>query len=198
MYYVYEWYNIDTGEILYVGKGTGNRYKVKCGRNHLLKDAFHKYNCQSRIIKEFEDEKDAFAYEYERIEELKSQGLCSCNIYCGGMGGSSEYWTDDMRKNFSMHNPMKNTLQRKRMSINNPMKNKDLRERMSKFNPMKNSEVAKRVAEKKSKHVIIGNTEYNSLKEAGEKYHITSAAVLYWCKNGINSIGEPCRYANNS
>ena len=35
MYYVYEWYNVDTGEILYVGKGTGNRYKVKHGRNKL-------------------------------------------------------------------------------------------------------------------------------------------------------------------
>ena len=183
MYYVYEWYNIDTGEILYVGKGTGNRYKVKCGRNHLLKDAFHKYNCQSRIIKEFEDEKDAFAYEYERIEELRSMGLCSCNICCGGMGGSGEYWTDDMRKDFSEHNPMKNQAQR---------------DRMSKNNPMKNPETAKRVEEKKSRHVTIGDTEYNSLKDAGEKYHITSTAILYWCKNGINRFGEPCRYADNS
>ena len=198
MYYVYEWYNVDTGEILYVGKGTGNRYKVKHGRNKLQVDAFHKYNCQSRIIKEFEDEKDAFAYEYERIEELRSQGLCSCNIYDGGNGGSREYWTDDMRKAFSKHNPMKNNAQRDRMSMNNPMKNKDLREKMSKFNPMKNPEIVKRVVEKKSRHVIIGDAEYNSLKEAGGKYHITSTAIFYWCKNGINSFGEPCRYANNS
>lgn len=35
MYYVYEWYNVDTGEILYVGKGKGYRYKVTHGRNKL-------------------------------------------------------------------------------------------------------------------------------------------------------------------
>ena len=29
MYYVYEWYVKETGEIFYVGKGTKNRYKVK-------------------------------------------------------------------------------------------------------------------------------------------------------------------------
>ena len=29
MYYVYEWYVIDTNEIFYVGKGTRNRYKVR-------------------------------------------------------------------------------------------------------------------------------------------------------------------------
>lgn len=26
-FYVYEWYNIDTNEVFYVGKGCGNRYK---------------------------------------------------------------------------------------------------------------------------------------------------------------------------
>lgn len=29
MFYVYEWYIVDTGEIIYVGKGKGNRYKVR-------------------------------------------------------------------------------------------------------------------------------------------------------------------------
>ena len=28
-FYVYEWYIINTGEIFYIGKGRGNRYKEK-------------------------------------------------------------------------------------------------------------------------------------------------------------------------
>lgn len=29
MFYVYEWFIVETGEIFYVGKGTGKRYQVK-------------------------------------------------------------------------------------------------------------------------------------------------------------------------
>lgn len=29
MFYIYEWYNTDTNEVFYVGKGVYNRYKVK-------------------------------------------------------------------------------------------------------------------------------------------------------------------------
>jgi len=36
-YYVYEWFMKDTGEIFYVGKGSGKRYKFK-DRNYIFKD----------------------------------------------------------------------------------------------------------------------------------------------------------------
>lgn len=29
MFYIYEWFNVDTNEVFYVGKGVYNRYKVK-------------------------------------------------------------------------------------------------------------------------------------------------------------------------
>ena len=32
-FYVYEWYNVDSGEVFYVGKGTGYRYKRTENRN---------------------------------------------------------------------------------------------------------------------------------------------------------------------
>lgn len=181
MYYVYEWYNVDTNEILYVGKGSGKRYKVRYGRNQLLKSAFEKCRCESRIVKEFDNEKDAFAYEYERINELKQIGMCSCNIHCGGAGGSGEYWTDELRKEYSEHNVMKDPIQRKRMSTNNPMHNPD---------------VVNRVAKQKSRHVIIGDHEYQSVKEACKAQNKTSGAIRRWCQKGINNTGELCRYAD--
>ena len=179
MYYVYEFYDVNTNEILYVGKGCGNRYKTRYGRNKLLTEKLNKSACDSRIIKYFDSEKDAFDYEYQRINKLKSEGQCTCNIHCGGAGGSGEYWTDELRKEYSENNVMKNPEQRKRMSKNNPMKN---------------FEVAKRVASQKSRPVIINGIEYSSIKEACEKLHTTTETIRLWCNKGINSNGELCRY----
>lgn len=179
MYYVYEFYIVSTGEIIYAGKGTGRRYKVRYGRNKLLTDMLNKYECESRIVKEFEDEQEAFEYEYQYIEELRAKGQCVCNIHCGGAGGSGEYWTDELRKEYSQNNPMKDIKQRERMSQNNPMKN---------------PEVANRVGEQKRKAVYVGNTRYASVKVACKELHTTSSTIQTWCKKGVNQDGEKCHY----
>lgn len=179
MYYVYEFYIVDTDEIIYVGKGTRNRYKVRYNRNKLLKEMFEKYNCDSRIVKEFEDERDAFNYEYSRIKELKEKGLCRCNIHSGGAGGSGEYWTDELREEYSRNNPMKDERQRKRMSENNPMKNPD---------------IALKTNSQKRRPIIINNIEYESVLKVCETYNVCFDVVRNWCKKGINQYGELCRY----
>ena len=91
MYYVYEWFNTKTNEIFYVGKGTKKRYKDR-KRNSDFNDYIKNNNCDSRIIKYFENEKDAFEFEYIYINQLKSIGQCKCNLHCGGAGGSGEFW----------------------------------------------------------------------------------------------------------
>lgn len=48
MYYVYEFYIVDTDEIVYVGKGTGRRYKVTSQRNELLTKMLAQNSCESR------------------------------------------------------------------------------------------------------------------------------------------------------
>ena len=179
MYYVYEFYIIETGEIIYAGKGKGKRYKVKWGRNKLLTEMLNKYNCDSRIIKYFDNEKEAFEYEYWYIKELKDKGQCKCNIHCGGAGGSGEYWTDELRHEYSENNVMKDPKQR---------------ERMSQQNPMKNPEIAVRVAKQKQRAVIINNQEFESVKEAMEFYHVCYEVIQRWCKKGINPFGHLCRY----
>ena len=73
MFYVYEWYVKETNEIFYVGKGSGQRYKVTYNRNKLFNEIIQKHNCDSRIIKYFQNEKDAFQYQAERIDELKNK-----------------------------------------------------------------------------------------------------------------------------
>ena len=141
-----------------------------------------KYKCESRIIKYFQNQKDAFDYQVKRIEQLKQVGLCKCNIHSGGAGGSSQYWTEKLREEYSINNPMKDPIQKERMSV---------------YNPMKNKEVVQKVAQKKSKKIIINGIEYPSIKAVKEKYNISYDTVISWCKKGINPYGEQCRYADS-
>ena len=178
MYYVYEWFILATGEIIYVGKGTRNRYKVR-KHNKLFNELIKRFPCYSRIVKTFETEKEAFGFEFEYVNELKSKGQCVCNLVPGGIGGSTEWWTDDVRKQYSERNVMKSEEQRKRMSENNPMKNKA---------------IAKRVNSQKRKAVIIGDVRYPSVKMACIALDTSSDIIANWCRKGINKNGLKCRY----
>ena len=146
MFYVYEWYNVNTDEVFYVGKGIGNRYKQVSKRNQLFKDYYENNECAVRIVKNFELEKDAFTYENQRILELKAQGQCFCNLDNGGTGGVNFIWTDEMREYKSIHNPMKEEEQRQRMRESNPM-----------YNP----EIAERVAQKNSQNRLLQRRRAN-------------------------------------
>lgn len=180
MYYVYEWYIKETNEIIYVGKGCRNRYKVR-KHNKLFNEMIKRFDCESRIIKYFDNEKDAFNYEFERVNELWELGQCCCNIYKGGLGGTTKWWTEEKKKWYSDHNVMKNEQQRKRMSENNPMKNKN---------------IALKVNQQKCKAIIINNKEYNSVIDACKKYNVSYPTIKTWCEKGINPFGEQCRYKN--
>ena len=174
MFYVYEWYIKDTQEIIYVGKGCRNRYKVT-KHNKFFNELIKRFECESRIIKEFENEKDAFNYEYIRIKELKEKGQCICNIYEGGTGGTTNWWTDNLRKQYSENNVMKSENQRERMKKNNPMSNKN---------------IAEKTNGQKRRKVIIGDTTYKSIKEAKQILDVSYSNLITWSKRGITPNGE--------
>lgn len=181
MYYVYEWFIKDTNEIIYVGKGTRNRYKVR-KHNKFFNDMINRYDCESRIVKEFSTEKEAFDYEFIRIRELKEIGQCVCNIRDGGFGGSDNWWTDELRKQYSEKNVMKSENQRKRMKEQNPMKNKD---------------IASKNNAQKRRAVIIDGKRYASVKDVMAAYGVCYDVVANWCRKGINQKGEQCRFEDS-
>lgn len=181
MFYVYEWFIVETGEIIYVGKGTKNRYKVT-KHNRFFNDMIKRYKCNSRILKEFEKEKDAFEYEYDRVNELWSKGQCVCNIYRGGTGGTTSWWDENRKEWYSVHNTMKSEEHRKRMS---------------KQNPMKIQEVKLKVKTSKQRKVIIGNKEFQSVKDVVLTYNVAFQTVKKWCDKGTNPYGEQCRYQDS-
>jgi hypothetical protein len=87
-HYVYEWFIKETGEIFYVGKGSGNRVISKKNRNNYFKNIIKKYECDYRILKYFEKEDDAYNYELERGLELKSIGQAKA---CYMLGNINRY-----------------------------------------------------------------------------------------------------------
>lgn len=88
-YYVYEWYNIDSKEVFYVGKGNGKRYKTVDGRNQYFQNYYNKHNCEVRKVKINLLEEDAYKLEIETIAKYKAIGQCVCNFHKGGEGGAS-------------------------------------------------------------------------------------------------------------
>lgn len=180
MFYVYEWYIKNSGEIIYVGKGCHNRYKVT-KHNRLFDEMIKRYQCTSRIIKYFDSEKEAYAYEYQRVNELKTIGQCVCNINKGGAGGTVDWWTDEKRKLYSEHNVMRSENQRQRMSL---------------CNPMRNDETKRKVASKKIKPVIINGKEYSSPTFAAKLLNVCVATIYSWCKRGYDTWGNACKYKN--
>lgn len=178
MFYVYEWYIVETGEIFYVGKGHKNRYKVR-KHNKLFDETIKKFNCESRIVEYFEDEQEAFLFEDKRIEELKKIGQCSCNINKGGIGGDAKHWNEEMRKKYSK---------------NNVMKSQDQRNRMSEKNPMKNPETALKVGKTKRKKIMVDDKVYDSFTDAVNVY---GGKIHYWLKRGYSNQQKPCYYVED-
>lgn len=178
MFYVYEWYIVDTNEIIYVGKGCRNRYKVT-KHNKMFNEMIKRYNCKSRIIRNFDNEKDAFEYEFIRINELRNKNQCVCNIYNGGTGGTISWWNEKRKKEYS---------------INNVMKSEKQRERMKKNNPMSNPEIAEKTNSQKRIPVIIDGKRYISLKQASIEFGVVPDTIRQWCIKGHNTKNIKCEF----
>lgn len=99
-FYVYEWYNVNTNEIFYVGKGRKDRYKNILQRNNYFKNYYNKYKCDVRKVKTELEENEAFELEKELIEKYRKLGQCKCNLADGGDGCTfpEGSWNDLFRK----------------------------------------------------------------------------------------------------
>lgn len=168
MFYVYEWFIVATGEVIYIGKGTKNRYKAK-KKNKFLNRLLEDNECDVRIVAYYETEEEAFEAERQRIVSYKSIGQAVCNKISYSTGGVNKIWTTEKR-DF--------------MSVNNPMKDQAQRDRMSKNNPMHNPEIAKSVGEKKRIKVKIDGVIYDSVTIAAAHFGVSQATIKNWSRAG--------------
>ena len=178
-FYVYKWFNTETNEVFYIGKGCNNRYKDISKRNRLFLEYYNNNPCQGEIIEYFDTEEEAFKRERQLIQEYRRKGQAQANLDDGGVGGCHFVWTEQKKEYWSKHNPMKAPEQRQRMSEHNPM-----------YNP----ETAKKSGLKHRKKVVIDNVEYDGLVTAAEEFGVSATAIGYWCKKGYNSKGQKCYY----
>lgn len=180
-FYVYIWFNKDTNEIFYVGKGCGNRYKNIKERNNKFLDYYHSHNVDVQIVLKDLTEDEAFQREKELTNFYRFQNQPLCNLIDGGYGGYSKVWTPEMREYMSKHNPMKSETQRERMRINNPMQNQ---------------KITNKVGEQHKRKVIINNKEYAGIVDAARELKVWENTVMNWCKRGYDTNGNPCQYAD--
>lgn len=183
IFYVYKWYNVETEEVFYIGKGCGNRYHDTNKRNKVFTEYYNNHPCQSSIIDFFENEEEAFEYEAKMIKEYKAKGQAIANLDAGGKGGCHFAWTDEMKEYMSVYNPMKDPAQKERFSQNNPMKD---------------PKIAAKVGLTHSKSVIINGEEFASLREAALQYNVSDTTIGNWCKKGHNPQGLICSYKDKS
>ena len=83
-FYVYKWFNLDTGEVFYIGKGCRNRYKTICKRNKYFLEHIKTHSVKSEIIVNNLTEKEAFEKEKALTDYYRSLGQCSCCLMDGG------------------------------------------------------------------------------------------------------------------
>jgi len=88
MAYVYGHYKADTGELFYIGKGTGNRAWVLTGRNSYWNNVVNKHGVEIKILYDGLTDEDAYEKEKEVIAEVGLENLT--NITEGGEGITSD------------------------------------------------------------------------------------------------------------
>lgn len=181
IYYVYEWFNTETGEVFYVGKGCHKRYLERNHRNSKFKEYIEQNPVDVRIVINDLTEEEAFQKEKELYLKYKAIDQCGCNLMEAGQGGLGQIWTEEMREYWS---------------INNPMKAEEQRQRMRDNNPMKNAEIAKKSGEKHKRAVVIDNVQYDSLLAAAQAYGVSDVTIGDWCRKGSGKNGIICSYAD--
>ena len=166
-YYVYKWFIESTGEIFYIGKGSGKRYKDVSKRNQIFKQEYYNIfpDCKSEIIEYFDTEDEAFSREEELIAYYRSIGQAKANIDKGGSGGYKSQWTPELRAY------------------------------MSKYSPMKNPEIARKSVENRPKRAIrYKDKVYKCASDLAPIMGVSLSKVCEYAKRGYDGGYNLCQY----
>ena len=101
MAYVYGHYKADTGELFYIGKGTGERAWAKDRRNPHWKNVVAKHGFEVRILEDNLTDVEALDKEKQLIEEIGLDNLT--NMTEGGQAGGNGLSSEEMSKRLKEH-----------------------------------------------------------------------------------------------
>jgi hypothetical protein len=88
-FYVYCHRRKTDGKCFYIGKGTGNRFKSKSGRNQYWHNIVNKHDFEPEILIDNLTEEEAFQLESEYCKNIGYGNLCNLHIE-NGWGGHSK------------------------------------------------------------------------------------------------------------
>lgn len=201
-YYVYEWFIVETGEVFYVGKGSGNRATSMKDRNDLFKEIRRENKCDYRILKYFTDNIEAFEYEKQRGLELKAIGQARA---CFMLGAENRYTEDSVyekmqptwfKTGFTPWNkgkPMDDAQREKlrKAKLGTHQSEETIRKRSAALmNHPVSEDVKKRIAAARRKPIIVHdvenntNTYYDSIQDFAEECGVTQSALSRVVKSG--------------
>jgi len=123
MAYVYGHYKADTGELFYIGKGTGNRAWVLTGRNSYWNNVVNKHGVEIKILYDGLTDEDAYEKEKEVIAEVGLENLT--NITEGGEG-----ITSDLAKELFAHRWSNDEYRKKQENV---IRNKKISEKVKSY-----------------------------------------------------------------
>ena len=83
------------GEVFYVGKGSGDRFKNVGKRNKHWRNIVSKYGFYAEIVIHFNTEVCAFSFEISIISYYGIENLC--NLTSGGEGSKGYKWTEEQK-----------------------------------------------------------------------------------------------------
>lgn len=130
-FYIYAHYRNDTGEVFYIGKGEGNRYKSVQGRNPYWRNIVKANGYKFEILQNYETEEEAFQAEQSLIAELGRKDLGKgllVNMSDGGEGASGAIRTPEQRQLYSESTWMRTEAGKASMRGDlNPAKRDDVR-----------------------------------------------------------------------
>lgn len=103
-FYIYLHRRADTGEVFYIGKGSGRRAWATQYRTDYWRRVKDKYGIVIEILERFDKESDAFKHEKAVIALHRAAGLRICNITDGGEGASGNVMSDRAKQLISAAN----------------------------------------------------------------------------------------------
>ena len=147
VFYVYEWFIIETNEVFYVGKGKNDRYKSLRSRNKFFIDMYNTHNCDVRKIFENLTEDEAFEKEKETIAYYRENtNYRLTNQTDGGEGVTGWVPSDEFREKQRVlniekwkNNDYREKIIKIRTDPNGPYKTKEFRDKISKLVMGKNN-----------------------------------------------------------
>ena len=103
-FYTYVHRKASTGDVFYVGKGSGKRFAATHDRSSYWRSIVAKHGITIEVVAYFFDEAAAFDHERLLIAEYRSGGIKLCNLTDGGEGASGKVMSEEAKRLISLAN----------------------------------------------------------------------------------------------